>query len=84
MKVTFNQTGCSTFMLHDEENFLIGHNLDESFDVPGMVIFNQRGIPKSSHSLMEWVTGQNPPTPQVTWTSKLRRVSQRQSADCVG
>jgi choloylglycine hydrolase len=62
-------------MLRDAETFLIGHNLDESFEVPGMVIFNQRGIHKKSHSLMEWVTGQIPPTPKITWTSTYGSVS---------
>ena len=75
MEIAISQRGCSTFMLRDEETFLIGHNLDESFDVPGMVIINKRGIRKSSHSLMEWVTGQAPSTPQVTWNSSYGSVS---------
>jgi len=75
LEIALSQAGCSTFVLRDAETFLIGHNLDESFDVPGMVIFNQRDIHKSSRSLVEWVTGRAPPTPRVTWVSKYGSLS---------
>jgi len=70
MLIPSSQSGCSTFVLCDGETFVIGHNLDETFHVPGMVVFNTRGIDKSSRSLMEWVTGQTPLTPRLTWTSQ--------------
>jgi choloylglycine hydrolase len=75
MNITHHQTGCSTFVLRDSDTFIIGHNLDEVFNVPGIVIFNQRGIQKGSHSLIEWLTGQTPPTKQVKWTSSYGSLS---------
>ena len=61
---------CSTFVLRQGDTFIIGHNLDESFHVPGVIVVNKRGVRKTSVSLMEMLTGQPSPSPTTSWTSK--------------
>jgi choloylglycine hydrolase len=56
-------------MLRQPGAFVIGHNLDESFDVRGAIVVNKRKVQKTSVSLVELVTGQKPPSPSTSWTS---------------
>jgi hypothetical protein len=50
---------CSTFLLRQSQTFLIGHNLDAPYLVPGVVVCNPRHIQKTSMSFFELVSAQN-------------------------
>jgi len=41
---------CSTFLLADDDNLFIGHNLDDNIDVPGMIVVNKRDKAKENVS----------------------------------
>jgi choloylglycine hydrolase len=66
---------CSTFALRQGDTFIIGHNLDEPFHVPGVIVVNKRGVRKTSVSLMELLTGQPSSSPTTSWTSKYGSVT---------
>ncbi len=63
---------CSTFLLRDENAFLIGHNLDDTggIPLPGVICFNKRGVRKRNISFYEILTGEKPPSPTIHWTSR--------------
>jgi len=68
-------SSCSTFMLCKADTFIIGHNLDESFHVPGVIVVNKRNVQKTNVSLLELLTAQKPPSPSTSWTSKYGSVT---------
>ncbi len=41
---------CSTFELKSGGSIFVGHNLDDNYDVPGLVVVNKRGVRKQSFS----------------------------------
>jgi len=63
---------CSTFLLPAGDTLLVGHNLDEYFDVPGAVVVNQRGVQKRSFSWQDDLVTPfgNRKASRVVWTSK--------------
>jgi penicillin V acylase-like amidase (Ntn superfamily) len=64
---------CSTFMLRHGGDLLVGHNLDEYIDTPGLVVVNKRGVSKFSTSWAELTSDTcRPATTQdrLRWTSK--------------
>src|SRR5512145_394634 len=38
------ETSCSTFLLSGAGSVLVGHNLDDSIETPGMLLVNPRGM----------------------------------------
>lgn len=64
-----NLYACSTFMLKNNNNMIIGHNLDNSRDLPGMIVVNKRNITKTNISWSELVSNTKPSTPSIMWTS---------------
>ncbi|HVO75397.1 MAG TPA: linear amide C-N hydrolase [Ignavibacteriaceae bacterium] len=67
--------GCSTFMLSDEKNCLIGHNLDMYPDIPGMIYINKKGLEKESVSFAELFNGVKDTLPKLKWVSKYGSVT---------
>jgi hypothetical protein len=64
-----SQMTCSTFLLRQPSTFLIGHNLDAPYRVPGVIVRNPRNIHKTSISFFELVSGHKPSNPPLTWTA---------------
>lgn len=61
---------CSTFVLKSGRTLLVGHNLDERSDVPGLVIVNKRHAAKTSVSWASLVSGKADQPPLLAWTSR--------------
>jgi len=66
---------CSTYLLHKGNTFLIGHNLDWPFKVPGMIVINKRNLKKVNISWQELSTSQKPSSPSISWISKYSSVT---------
>ena len=66
---------CSTFMLQEEETFIIGHNLDMPYEIPGMVVVNKRGVSKTNISWREISTSRKPASPTISWVSKYGSIT---------
>jgi choloylglycine hydrolase len=66
---------CSTFLLRQPGTFLIGHNLDAPYHVPGVIVRNPCGSQKTSISFFELASGQPPPAPPLQWTSTYGSVT---------
>jgi choloylglycine hydrolase len=68
---TFKQKeSCSTYLFEDRDTLLIGHNLDESIDMPGLVIVNPRNISKHSISWDDLNSFFGRSEPKLSWVSK--------------
>jgi len=68
-------SACSTFMICNGKNFLIGHNLDMYPDIPGMIYINKKGLEKESISFVELFDGVADPLPKLKWVSKYGSVT---------
>jgi penicillin V acylase-like amidase (Ntn superfamily) len=62
--------GCSTFLLAQGDDLLVGHNLDEPSEVPGMIVINNRGVAKESLSWEELLTSRKPTAAGRSWISR--------------
>jgi len=62
--------GCSTFVLAQGEELLVGHNLDEPSEVPGLVVINKRGLAKESLSWEDLLTSRKPASAGGSWISR--------------
>jgi penicillin V acylase-like amidase (Ntn superfamily) len=61
---------CSTFMLEYKDEIFIGHSLDDSIDVPGLIVVNKRNTEKENVSWEElW--------PEPFWSRRIKQVSPR-------
>lgn len=62
---------CSTFLLPSRDAIYVAHNLDEYYDVPGMVVVNKRGVLKENISWedLKSISGRDNDAPRVRWTS---------------
>ena len=74
---TAKSHSCSTFLLRTSNTFLIGHNLDDTAGnpLPGVIYINKRGVRKRNISFFEIVTGNEPPSPTIHWTSRYGSVT---------
>ena len=62
---------CATFVLSRGENLLVGHNLDESMPVQGLVVANSRGIAKENRTYDDIKSsGRSSKAPRLAWVSK--------------
>ncbi len=68
-------SSCSTFVLRTDDAFLIGHNLDQSWETPGTIVINKRNVQKTGVSLYELMYGVEPPNPAIAWTSRYGSVT---------
>lgn len=66
---------CSTYLLQKGNTFLIGHNLDSPFKMPGMIVINKRNLKKVNISWQELFTLQKPSSPSINWISKYSSVT---------
>lgn len=67
--------GCSTFMLKNDDYFLVGHNLDENMEMPGKIYINKRGVEKKSIAFNELFDGITDTLPKLEWVSKYGSVT---------
>ena len=70
---------CSTFMLAHGNDLLIGHNLDDYIEVPGLIVINKRGVEKENISWKELAQLPIPfvrrSYPKVRWTSQYGSIT---------
>jgi penicillin V acylase-like amidase (Ntn superfamily) len=66
---------CSTFLLATPQAPLIGHNLDEYIEVPGLVVTNPRGIAKENISWRDLSSFPSRSRPRVRWVSKYGSIT---------
>ena len=69
------KNNCSTFMLKDEQSYLIGHNLDNPDNVPGGIFINRRGVQKRNISFQELISGVPPASPSITWVARYGSIT---------
>lgn len=68
---------CSTFMLTGTGTVLVGHNLDDSIETPGLVVVNKRGVPKRGagyKDLWPFAPGAAPAA-RLEWTSQYGSIT---------
>lgn len=61
-------TSCTTILFNKADSLFIGHNLDESYEVPGLVIINKRGVTKREVCFADFDTTLS--NPKIYWESK--------------
>lgn len=63
---------CSTFLMRTETATLVGHNLDEGFEVPGALVVNPHGVAKQNVSWddVKAVFGPSRSEPRLRWVAK--------------
>lgn len=66
---------CSTFQLASGDTIVVGHNLDDYFTAPGMVLVNPRGIEKESLAWRDFRKGKKKDVPRLKWTSKYGSIT---------
>lgn len=66
---------CSTFQLTSGDTIVVGHNLDDYFTVPGMILINPRGIEKESLSWRDFRKGKQKDVPRLKWKSKFGSIT---------
>jgi penicillin V acylase-like amidase (Ntn superfamily) len=66
---------CSTFLLSTHEARLVGHNLDDYIDVPGLVVANPRGIVKENIGWQDLTGYRSRSRPRIQWTSKYGSIT---------
>jgi choloylglycine hydrolase len=68
---------CSTFLLPAGQSLYVGHNLDEYFEVPGLVVVNKKGAAKENVSWADVIslTGREEEAPRLRWVSKFGSIT---------
>ena len=66
---------CSTFLLSTPGSRLVGHNLDDDIDVPGLVIANPRGITKENIGWQDLTGFRSKSRPRIRWTAKYGSIT---------
>lgn len=62
---------CSTFLMRAGDGLLIGHNLDDYIEVPGLVFVNPRGLAKENISWDDLkAIGRGRSEPRLRWVAK--------------
>jgi penicillin V acylase-like amidase (Ntn superfamily) len=71
------ETSCSTFQLAGAGIVLVGHNLDDSIETPGMIVVNQRGLAKRGaryKDLFPFAPGSKS-DPRLSWVSRYGSIT---------
>ncbi len=66
---------CSTFMINQNDTLLVGHNLDDYIEVPGLIVVNPRGVAKHSISWDDLKSVFGRSKPKLRWTSQYASVT---------
>ncbi len=65
------QRSCATVVMAKGDAVLVGHNLDESMDVQGLVVANPRGLAKTNWTFGDIKAGGlSSSAPRLRWTSR--------------
>jgi choloylglycine hydrolase len=62
-------------MLREVNTFIIGHNLDMPYEIPGMIVVNKRGVSKTNISWYEISTSRKPTSPTISWVSEYGSIT---------
>jgi len=71
------ETSCSTFLLSGAGSVLVGHNLDDSIETPGLLLVNPRGLTKRGaryQDLFPLAPGKKS-DPRLIWTSRYGSIT---------
>lgn len=71
------ETSCATFLLTGSGRVLVGHNLDDSIETPGLIVVNPRGLAKrgaSYRDLFPFAPGSKH-DPRLEWVSRYGSVT---------
>lgn len=71
------ETSCSTFLLSGAGRVLVGHNLDDSIETPGMIVVNPRGLTKRGaryQDLFPFAPGKKS-DPRLIWTARYGSIT---------
>lgn len=71
------ETSCSTFLLAGAGAVLVGHNLDDSIETPGMIVVNPRGLAKWGaryKDLFPFAPGSKS-DPRLSWVSRYGSIT---------
>ncbi len=66
---------CSTFQITSGDTVVVGHNLDDYFTVPGIVVVNPRNIKKENISWYDLKKGKKNKKPRIAWKSKYGSIT---------
>lgn len=66
---------CSTFMINQNDTLLVGHNLDDYIEVPGLIVVNPRGVAKHSISWDDLKSVFGRSKPKLRWTSQYASIT---------
>ncbi len=67
---------CSTFVLSRGDTLLVGHNLDEYVEVPGLIVVNPRGLAKENVTFEEIRSSRRSESaPRLSWVSRYGSVT---------
>lgn len=66
---------CSTFFLSTVEDKVVGHNLDDYIEVPGLVIANLRNVAKENINWQDLKGFRSRLRPRVQWVSKYGSIT---------
>jgi choloylglycine hydrolase len=66
---------CSTFLISTSDALLVGHNLDDYIEVPGLVVANPRGIAKENISWQDLTGFRSRSRPRLRWVSKYGSIT---------
>jgi len=66
---------CSTYMIAKGDSILIGHNLDDYIEVPGIVVINKRNVHKTNISYKDIRKGWKNNSPRISWISKYGSIT---------
>lgn len=71
----FHGKACSTFMIKNKSQHIIGHNLDISGKMPGMVFINKRGIQKRGHTWADLTSIDGGDKSGISWVSSYGSIT---------
>jgi len=71
------QTGsCSTFLLSRGDTLLVGHNLDDYIEVPGLIVVNPRGLAKENVTFADIKSSsRSKSVSRLSWVSRYGSVT---------
>ncbi|MBG0858405.1 MAG: linear amide C-N hydrolase [Bacteroidales bacterium] len=72
-----DNTGCSTILINNKDTIMVGHNLDDYIEVPGVVYINKRGVIKENISWSDFscLRAKKSNNKRIQWTSKFGSIT---------
>jgi penicillin V acylase-like amidase (Ntn superfamily) len=70
LKQMSDTNSCSTILYMHADSIFVGHNADESYEIPGLVIVNKRGVSKREISWDDFNSPSGLSKSKIQWKSK--------------